>query len=158
MVASLPQVPTAEFRINEIVNLLVTDDAALSPKLQKFLEITKLPILKFITAHLMAGNAAMALSITNYSESIAKTLLMQYMHEALQTVETSLAGTDYPPEIHKQLTDQINQALVYVEGIKAQSRHDIQELMSFIESSENTERKVMSKVTGQLKDSMGGKP
>ncbi|CAL7961843.1 conjugative transfer pilus assembly protein TraH [Gammaproteobacteria bacterium] len=146
-----------QLTINEIVNLLVIDNAALPPRLQGFLELTKLPIFRFINAHLMAGSVAMALSITNYSESIAKTLLMQYMREALQIVETSLAGTDYPPEIHKKLTDQINQALVYVEGIKAQSRHDIQELMSFIESSENTERKVMSKVTGQLKDSMGGK-
>jgi conjugative transfer pilus assembly protein TraH len=143
--------------INEIVTLLIADTTTLPPKLQGFLELTKLPILKFMNAHLMAGNAALALSITNYSESIAKTLLIQYMREALQTVETSLSGTDYAPEIYKQLIDQIHQASVYVESIKTESRNDIQELMSFIESSKTTEKEVVSKVMGQLKDRMGGR-
>lgn len=143
--------------INQIVTALVSDQGKLPPKLQGFLDLTKLPIFRFVTAHLMAGNAAMALSITNYSESIAKTLLMQYMHEALQVVEKSLSGTDYAPEIHKQLIDQIHQALIYVENIKTQSRHDIQELMSFVDSSKQTERETMSKVTGQLKNTAGGK-
>ena len=141
--------------INEIVTLLISDNQALPPKIQGFLELTKLPILKFITTNLMTGNAAMAFSITNYSESIAKTLLMQYMQEALKTVETSLAGTDYSPEIHKQLVDQIHQALIYVEAIKTESRHDIQELMMFMKNSKETEREVMTGVTGQLQHSMG---
>ncbi|MBU0744246.1 MAG: conjugal transfer protein TraH [Gammaproteobacteria bacterium] len=147
--------------INEIVTALMNKDRdgqGLPPHLKGFLELTKFPILKFINAHLMAGSAAIALSITNYSEAIAKTLLMQYMHEALQTVENSLSGTDYAPEIHKQLVDQIHQALFYVEGIKTESRHDIQELMLFIESSKNTEKEVTSRITGQIKDSFGAKP
>ncbi len=152
-------------KINATINKIVTalsnkesDSQGLPAELQKFLEMTKFPILKFINAHLMSGNAAMALSITSYSEAIAKTLLMQYMHEALQLVENSLSGTDYAPEIHKQLVDQIHQALVYVESIKTESRHDIQELMTFIESSKTTEREVTSRVTGQIKDNFGAKP
>jgi len=92
--------------INAIVTALATRDIdaqGLPNDLKKFLEMTKFPILKFSSAHLMAGSAAMALSITNYSEAISKTLLMEYMHEALQVVENSLNGTDYAPEIHKQL-------------------------------------------------------
>ena len=147
--------------INEIVTALSSkniDSQGLPSHLKGFLELTKFPILKFISAHLMAGSAAMALSITNYSEAIAKTLLMQYMHEALQTVENSLSGTDYAPEIHKQLVNQIHQALVYVENIKTESRHDIQELMSFIESSRKTEKEVTSRITGQIKDKRNYSP
>lgn len=122
---------------------------------QGFLELTKLPILKFITTHLMAGNTAMALNVANYTESIAKTLLIQYMQEALQIVEESLSGTDYFAEVHKQLIEQIHQALIYVQSIKAQSRRDMQELMEFIDSSKTTEKEVMSKMTGYIKDSLG---
>ena len=129
----------------------------LSNELKGFLELTKLPILKFITTHLMAGNTAMALNISSYTESIAKTLLIQYMQEALHTVEESLSGTDYTAEIHKQLVDQIHQALIVVQGIKAESRDDIQELMAFIESSKSTEKELMSRVTGQIKDNLGAK-
>ena len=152
-------------KINDTINKIVTalsnkesDSQGLPAELQSFLDTTKFPILKFINAHLMSGNTAMALSITNYSEAIAKTLLIQYMQEALQVVENSLSGTDYSPEIHKQLIDQIHQALIYVEGIKTESRHDIQELMTFIESSKTTEREVTSKLTGQIKNTFGAKP
>lgn len=105
----------------------------------------------------MANQAAMAMSVANYSEAIAKNLLMQYMHEALQTVESSLSRTDYAPEIHKQLIDQIHQATIYVEKIKTEAHNDIQELMKFIESSKTTEQEITSKVTGQLKHRLGGR-
>ena len=44
-----------------------------------------------------------------------------------------------------------------VQGIKAESRDDIQELMAFIESSKSTEKELMSRVTGQIKDNLGAK-
>lgn len=142
--------------INEIVTAVSNDNGPLDPKLKEFLETVKFPLLKFITAHLMANQTAMAMSLANYSEAIAKSLLMQYMHEALQVVEHSLSSTDYAPEIHRQLIDQIHSAMSYVEMIRAESRNDIQELMKFIESSKTTEQEVTSKVTGQLKHRLGG--
>ena len=141
--------------IHELVAAVQSDSGPLSPNLQTFLEMTKLPLLKFISVHLMNGNVAMAMSIANYSEIIAKSLLLQYMHEALQVVEHSLSGTDYAPDIHKQLTDQIHQALGFVEKIKTESSNDIQELMTFIESSQGVEREVTSRVTGSIKPHLG---
>ncbi len=143
--------------INEIVTAVSNDTGKLDPRLESFLEMTKFPLLKFITTHLMASQPAMAMSIANYSEAIAKSLLMQYMHESLQLVEQSLSNTDYAPDIHKQLIDQIHQAMVYVEKIKTESNNDIQELMKFIESSKTTEQEVTSKVVGQLKHRLGGR-
>ena len=140
--------------INELVSALSnasTDSQGLDSKLIGFLEFTRLPILKFINAHLMSGNPSMAMSITSYSQAIAKSLLMQYMHEALQLVENSLSGTDYSPEIHKQLTDQIHQAIGYIENIRTESQQDLRELMMFIDSSKKVEREVTAKVTGQIK-------
>jgi len=78
------------------------------------------------------------------------------MHESLQIVEHSLSNTDYAPEVHKQLIDQIHSAMSYVEAIKTESRSDIQELMKFIESSKTTEQEVTSRVVGQLKHRLGG--
>ncbi|CAL7962372.1 conjugative transfer pilus assembly protein TraH [Gammaproteobacteria bacterium] len=141
--------------INEIVTAVASDNGPLDERLKNFLEMTKFPLLKFVTTNLMANQAAMAMSIANYSEAIAKNLLMQYMHEALQAVENSLASTDYGQEVHKQLIDQIHHAAIYVEKIKTESHQDIQELMKFVESSKATEREVTSKVIGQLKHRLG---
>ena len=141
--------------INELVSALRTDTGSLNSELKKFLEMVKFPLLKFISVHLMNGNVAMAMSIANYSEVIAKSLLLQYMHEALQVVENSLSGTDYAPEIHKQLTDQIHQALVFVEKIKAESSNDLQDLMTFIDSSKVAEQEITSRVIGQNKAYLG---
>ena len=47
----------------------------------------------------MTGSVANAMSIANYSEAIAKSLLIQYLQEALQIVENSLSNTDYAPDI-----------------------------------------------------------
>ena len=141
--------------INEIVAAVANDHNPLDERLKNFLEMTKFPLLKFVTTNLMANQASMAMSIANYSEAISKNLLMQYMHEALQAVETSLSSTDYAPEIHKQLINQIHQATVYVEKIKTESHNDMQELMTFIESSKTTEQEITSKVTGQLKHNLG---
>ncbi|CAL7962200.1 conjugative transfer pilus assembly protein TraH [Gammaproteobacteria bacterium] len=142
--------------INRLVTAVANDSGPLDKDLQGFLEMVKFPLLRFITTHLMANQAAMAMSIANYSEAISKSLLMQYMHESLQVVEHSLSNTDYAPEVHKQLIDQIHSAMSYVEAIKTESRSDIQELMKFIESSKSTEQEVTSKVVGQLKHRLGG--
>ena len=142
--------------INEIVTAVASDSGPLNTNLKGFLETVKFPLLRFVTAHLMANQASMAMSLANYSEAISKSLLMQYMHEILQVVEHSLSNTDYAPEIHKQLMDQIHSAMSYVEMIKTESRSDIQELMKFIESSKTTEQEVTSKVVGQLKHHLGG--
>lgn len=142
--------------INELVTAVAVDSGTLDTRLQNFLELTKFPLLKFVTTNLMANQDTMAMSIANYSEAIAKNLLMQYMREALLEVENSLKNTDYAPEIHKQLIDQIHRATVYIENIKTESNQDIQELMTFIESSKVTEREVTSKVIGQLKRNLGG--
>lgn len=147
--------------INSLVSAVQNEASGspgLSNELKGFLELTKLPILKFITTQLMAGNAAMASNVSSYAESIAKNLLIQYLQEALHIVKESLSGTDYNPEIHKQLIDQIHQAQTIVQAIKTESRYDIQELMSFIDSSKSAEQELMSRVTGQIKDNLGVKP
>jgi len=66
----------------------------------------------------MANQAAIAMSLANYSEAISKSLLMQYMHEALQVVEHSLSNTDYAPDDSQATNDQIHSAISYVEMIK----------------------------------------
>ena len=140
--------------ISELV-AAVENDTPLTPAQKRFLELVKFPLLKFISVHLMNGNVAMAMSIANYSEIIAKSLLLQHMQESLRVVENSLSGTDYMPDIHKQLTDQIHQALVFVEKIKAESSNELRDLMTFIEGSKVIEQEVMSRVTGQNKFHLG---
>lgn len=132
-----------------------TDDK-LTPEEQSFINSTKLPIMKFIVAHLNAGNAIAAASISGYSEAIAKSILKEYINDAIDITERSLSGTDYPPDINKQLLESMRQARAYIDNIKTESRKDIQELMTFISSSRESERETASRISSQLKDLGGG--
>jgi conjugative transfer pilus assembly protein TraH len=132
-----------------------TDDK-LTPEEQSFINSTKLPIMKFIVAHLNAGNTIAAASIAGYSEAIAKSILKEYVNDAIDITERSLSGTDYPPDINKQLLESMRQARTYIDNIKTESRKDIQELMTFINSSRESERETASRISSQLKDLGGG--
>jgi conjugative transfer pilus assembly protein TraH len=132
------------------------DKDGLSPQSKGFLEMTRLPILEFIKVHLTSGDAIAATSIADYSEAIAKTILKEYLTEALDITEHSLSGTDYPSETNKQLIDQMHQARIYIDSIRSDSRKDIQELMIHIENTKGAERETASKVSGQLKNILGG--
>jgi len=132
------------------------DKNGLSAPSKNFLQMTRVPVLEFIKVHLTAGDVIAATSIADYSEAIAKTMLKEYLNEALDTVEHSLAGTKYPPDTTKYLVEQIQQSRNYIDNIKTESRNDIHELMNHIEHSKQAERETASKVTGQMKNLMGG--
>ena len=132
------------------------DNDKLTPAAQSFINSTKLPIMKFIVAHLNAGNTLAAASISDYSEAIAKTILKEYINDAIDITERSLSGTDYPPDINKQLLESMRQARNYIDNIKTESRKETQELMTFINSSRESERETASRISSQLKDLGGG--
>lgn len=132
------------------------DAEGLSSKSKSFLTMTKLPILEFIKVHLTSGDAVTATSLVDYSEAIAKSILKEYLTETLDVVEHSLSGTDYPLDTNKQLLDQIHQSRIYIDSIKTDSRKDIQELMNHIENTKSAERETASRVSGQLRNIIGG--
>jgi conjugative transfer pilus assembly protein TraH len=132
------------------------DAQGLSDASKNFLEMTRVPVLEFIKVHLTAGDLIAATSIADYSEAIAKTILKEYINEALDTVEYSLAGTNYPPDTTKYLVEQIQQSRLYIDNIKTEARNDIHELMNHIEHSKQAERETASKISGQMKNLMGG--
>ncbi len=132
------------------------DAQGLSSASMSFLQMTRVPVLEFIKVYLNAGDLIAATSIADYSEAIAKTILKEYINEALDTVEHSLAGTNYPPDTTKYLVEQIQQSRLYIDNIKTESRNDIHELMNHIEHSKQAERETASKVAGQMKNLMGG--
>ena len=127
----------------------IKTDTPLSDELKTFLELTKLPLLKFMMVNAMNNSDAISLSLTNYSETIAKTMLVQYLHEILQIVSKAVAAMDYDPEVHKQFADQVYQAVIFIEQLKTESNQDTQELMRFIDSSKVAEREVTSRVVGE---------
>lgn len=132
------------------------DTQGLSDASKSFLQMTRVPVLEFIKVYLTAGDLIAATSIADYSEAIAKTILKEYLGEALDTVEHSLTGTDYPPDTTKYLVEQIQQSRIYIDNIKTESRNDIHELMNHIEQSKHAERETASKMSGQIKNIMGG--
>jgi len=141
-------------KINELV-VAVQNDTAITPAQQGFLNSVNIPILKFITVSLSLGRGVQALDLTSYSDLIAKDLLKQYMLEALQIIKQSITtGTDYTPEIKKQLEDQMQQSLSSIESIKTNSHEDLQDMLQLIQTVRVLETEVTSNMSDQLKDNL----
>ena len=142
-------------KINDLVIAVQNNNSEISPEQKGFLSAVNIPIFKFITVSLSLGRGVQALDLTSYSDLIAKDILEQYMHEILQVVEQSITtGTDYTPEIKKQLEDQIQASLVNVENIKTGSHADLQDAMKLIESVRVLEAEVTTNMSNQLKDNL----
>lgn len=140
--------------LNDMV-LTVKTDSSLTDKQKGFLNSISIPAFKFITVSLSLNNGAQALDIASYSDVIAKDLLKQYLEEALEIVKQSLVtGTDYTPEIKKQLLDQIQKALEDVENIKTGSHQDIQDATALVNSVRTLEQEATANMSNQMKDNL----
>lgn len=100
--------------IPQVANMIATlnfdvlhDSGALTPSVRGFLEMTPIPILKFISNEAELGQP---LDTTQYSEVIAISLLNQYFMENINLVQEALSQEDTPmtSTMSKQITaDQI---------------------------------------------------
>jgi len=88
--------------ISELNADVVSDTGELSSKTRGFLEMTPIPVLKYITNSLSLGKA---INSSEFSEVIAISLLNQYLAENIQLVQESLSQEDTPmtPEMAKQI-------------------------------------------------------
>ncbi len=84
---------------------MMSDVGKVSPAARGFLEMTPVPVLKYMITSLSLGKA---IDPTQYSEIIAISLLNQYLSENIQLVRVALAREDTP--MKPLMAQQINQA------------------------------------------------
>ena len=144
-------------QVNNIILDLVAsvkNDTVLTTQEKAFLNMTTLPIYKFIIVLASLNMNAGAVGITQYSNVVAEDLLVNYLKELLNVAKQSLTGSDYTPALQKQLSDNILQAIRAVEDIQRQDYAKQNAAMMMVRNAEFLEQKVSANLASSLKDNL----
>ena len=127
------------------LNTAVTSDAgSLSPSVRGFLEMTPIPILKFITNEAELGEP---LDATQYSDVIAVSLLNQYFLENITVVKEALSQEDTPMDA--KMAAQINQAEILITQNLTDSYKKLQNTMLLVNNMRVMEKQLSSRLADQ---------
>ena len=144
-------------QVNTIIQSLVAsvqNDTALTGKEEAFLNMTTLPIYKFITILASLNMNASSVGITQYSDVVAEDILVSYLKELLNVAKQSLTGSDYTPALQKQLSGNIEDALRAVEDIQRQDYQKQNAAIMMVRNAEFLEQKVSANLASSLKENL----
>src|SRR3989338_3879642 len=136
--------------ISQVTNMIATlntdvvsDSGVLTSAVRGFLEMTPIPILKFISNEDALGEP---LDTTQYSDVIAISLLNQYFMENITVVKEALAQEDTP--MNAKMSSQINKAQVLITQNLSDSYKKLQNTMLLV----NNMRVMESQLASRLAD------
>ena len=130
--------------IRELNTAVATDSGSLSPAMQGFLEMTPVPILKYITNSLSLGKA---INPSEFSDIISVSLLNQYLSENIQLVQTALSQEDTP--MSPKMAEQINQAQQLVATRLANSYRQLANINVLVNNMHSTEKELTSRLVNE---------
>ena len=120
------------------------DSGTLSPATRGFLEMTPVPVLKYITNSLALGKA---INPNEFSDIIAISLLNQYLSENIQIVQEALAQEDTP--MTPEMANQINQAQQLIAAKMAESYRKLANINVLINNMRANEQQLTSRLVSQ---------
>ena len=123
---------------------VVSDTGTLAPATRGFLEMTPVPVLKYITNSLALGKA---INPNEFSDLIAISLLNQYLSENIQIVQGALAQEDTP--MTPQMASQINQAQQLIATKLAESYRQLANINVLIDNLRADEQQLTSRLVNQ---------
>ena len=137
-------VPRVAHMINLLNQAVVTDSGSVSPGVREFLEMTPIPILKFISNEAALGRP---LDATKYSNVIAISLLDQYLSSNLQHVQEALSQEDTPMD--GKLETQINKAQALISQTLSNAYKKLQNSMLLIDNMRVMEQQLASRLAAR---------
>ena len=123
---------------------VASDTGTLTPATRGFLEMTPVPVLKYITNSLALGKA---INPNEFSDLIAISLLNQYLSENIQIVQGALAQEDTP--MTPQMASQINQAQQLIATKLAESYRQLANINVLIDNLRADEQQLTSRLVNQ---------
>ncbi len=135
------QVTTMIRNLNAAV---ASDSGTLSPATRGFLEMTPVPVLKYITNSLALGKA---INPSEFSDIIATSLLNQYLSENIQVVQEALSQEDTP--MTPQMAAQINQAQQLIATKMASSYRKLANINVLTNNMRANEQQLTSRLANQ---------
>ncbi|MCX7121704.1 MAG: conjugal transfer protein TraH [Gammaproteobacteria bacterium] len=134
--------------VSQVTNMIATlntdvvsDSGALTPAVRGFLEMTPIPILKFISNEAALGEP---LDTTQYSDVIAISLLNQYFMENITLVKEALSQEDTPMDA--KMASQINKAQVLITQNLSDSYKKLQNTMLLVNNMRVMEQQLASRL------------
>ena len=134
--------------INQVSNMIsqlnvavVSDSGTLSPSVRGFLEMTPIPILKFISNEAELGQP---LDTTQYSEVIAISLLDQYFLENITLVKEALVEEDTP--MNDKMSHEITDAQMQISQNLSQAYKKLQNTMMLVNNMRVMEQQLASRL------------
>lgn len=123
---------------------VANDSGTLTPAVRGFLEMTPVPVLKYITNSLALGKA---INPNEFSDLIAIGLLNQYVSENIQIVQEALSSEDTP--MTPEMASQINQAQQLIAAKMADSYRKLANITVLTNTMRADEEQLTSRLVSQ---------
>lgn len=130
--------------INNLNESVVTDGGVLSPQVRGFLEMTPVPVLKYITNSLSLGKS---INPAQYSNVIAMSLLNQYFQENIDVVSRALAQEDTP--MQPQMAQQIIEAQKFIAAQISDSYKQLTNVNVMVNQMRMNEQQLTSRIVSE---------
>ena len=142
---TIPETRALSGRIRTLIRSIdekLKSDVKLSPTETGFLEMTSLPVLKFLLVlnSTQYGNAAV--DIEGYSTLIASDLLQQYLSHLIQAVSMAAMGSTLPDDLLRDLRHRIEKANTQVAAIEPQVGRKLTEKLALIQNVARVEKQL----------------
>lgn len=147
-VVSISQQNALRRQVTEMIQKLnldvMNDSGILTEKTRGFLEMTPIPVLKYITNSLALGKAV---NPNQFSDIISISLLSQYLSENIQIVSTALSREDTP--LSGQMMKQINLAQQDIAEKMNESYRKLANINVLINQMRSDEQQLTSRLIDQ---------
>ena len=127
--------------ISQLNTAVVSDSGTLTPSVRGFLEMTPIPILKFISNEAELGQP---LDTTQYSEVIAISLLDQYFLENIALVKEVLVSEDTP--MNEKMSREITAAQMQISQNLSEAYKKLQNTMMLVNNMRVMEQQLASRL------------
>lgn len=152
---SLPETKSLYGKVQHLLNSISTKvriDGALSPEERGFVNSTMIPVLKIIAVEVAFKEGGSPISITNFSETIAHDILLQYLDEVMSLVWNSVTQLK-KTQINDHMLEEFRAGIAGSRKLLFAQRTALFEQMSItldtIERTQQIERKLQNMFISQ---------
>jgi len=142
---SIPEDKALHARIRKIIASIdekIKSDTVLSNEEKGFLEMTSLPVMKFLLVLNSTNSSNAAVDIESYAALIAQDLLSHYLRTLLQEASLVARGSQLNDDLTKSLTRRIEHAQFLVASIEPQVSKKLMEKLALIQHVAGIEKQV----------------
>lgn len=142
---SIPETSTLTYRVRDIIrtiNSKLTNDEKPDSREINFLNLTSLPVMKFLSVLNSTQYGNSAVDIEEYATLIAQDLLTNYLTELLTEVGNATAGSELNQDLVKDIQKRINEARTKIASLDPQVGRKLKEKLSLIEHIARIEKQV----------------